>query len=135
MGYRGSERTTKRVVAEAKAAWHASIPAIAPSREWGALRLRRRAADRRDGDHLVLHVAGVVALPGGVVPAGQVVVERGRRVRHSAAQDGRGAGAGPPELGRSFMDQFDPEHRMAPRTGHRRRITRHRPPFFPDPFA
>ena len=81
MGYAGSERTTRRAVARLKAAWHcgpaAGVPAVGPrAGDVGAVRLRRRPADRRGGDGAVLPVAGLVPVPGGAAAAGQ---DPGRR--------------------------------------------------------
>jgi hypothetical protein len=86
MGYAGSERTTRRAVAQVKAAWHAGRRRV--HRPWiragdvGAVRLRRRPADRRGRHGLVLLLAGLVEVPGGHPTAGQVLavgVGRGRR--------------------------------------------------------
>ncbi len=63
LGYEGSERTTRRWVAEAKAQWR---------REH-----RRRTGDRRPAGGVVLRVAGLVALPGGRSVVGQDVAVGG----------------------------------------------------------
>ena len=70
MGYRGSERTTRRAVAEAKRRVarrarpaHAAVDHRAGAVD--AVGLRRRARGRRPRDGVVLRLAGVEPLPGG----------------------------------------------------------------------
>jgi len=82
MGYLGSERTTRRAVAEAKRRWRQGhgrryrpwIPEPGLWMQWG---LWRRADGRRSADDLVLRVVGVVAVPGRVAVVGQDDAERG----------------------------------------------------------
>ena len=76
LGYAGSERTTRRAVAEVKATYRPGRRAGAPAvgdraGDVAAVRLRRRPGHRRGQDAVVLRVAGVVAVPGGAGDAGQ----------------------------------------------------------------
>ena len=75
MGYMGSERTTRRAVADAKRRWRqgarAALPAVDPGAgTMDAVGLRRRARGRRASDGVVLRVVGVVTVPGGVAVVG-----------------------------------------------------------------
>ena len=75
LGYRGSERTTRRAVAEVRAGFKAGRVRV--HRPWvtepgmvAAVRLRGRPGHRRGEDDLVLRVAGVVAVPSGAADPG-----------------------------------------------------------------
>jgi hypothetical protein len=75
MGYLGSERTTRRAVAEARRRWRQGHgrryrPWIPEPGFVDAVGLRRRAHGCGPLDGSVLRVAGVVALPGGVAVVG-----------------------------------------------------------------
>jgi len=91
MGYRGSERSTRRAVAEVKEAWRAGrrrrYRPWSRSRDVAAAGLGRWPADRRVEDPAVLGVAGLVAVPGGDPRLGPAA-------RHADLVPGPGAAAG-----------------------------------------
>jgi hypothetical protein len=66
MGYMGSERTTRRAVAEAKRRWRAELtrPWVVEPGAVDAVGVRRQTGRRGAPHGVVLRVACVVALPG-----------------------------------------------------------------------
>ena len=90
LGYEGSERTTRRWVAESKRRWRAAAWAADAAVDPGAgvvdaVGLCRRAEDRWPEDGVVLCVVGVVAVPGGGGVARQDDAVGGDRPRSRAA--------------------------------------------------
>ena len=89
MGYEGSERTTRRAVAQAKRRWRAghgrrTRPWITEPGLWMQWDYGDWARDRRARDDVVLRVAGLEPLPGG---------DRAARQDAGVGGDGLGPGA------------------------------------------
>ncbi len=95
LGYRGSERTTRRAVATVRAAFKAGRvrvhrPWVTEPGMWLQYDFGDGPGHRRGEDGAVLRVAGLVAVPGGAGVAGQDDAERVRRAGRDAAPARRG---------------------------------------------
>lgn len=96
LGYRGSERTTRRAVAEAKTAYRAGQrrrfrPWLPEPGLWLQVGLRRRAAGDGAPELAVLCLAGLEPLPGGAADPGQDAAHADRLSGHHAPRLWRGA--------------------------------------------